>query len=158
MAVPSISSNVTTRWSYHIRERTSIAIKLPMDTASGVEAPILRQGKGWLLFGQYASYRMDEQHRPVPFPAELAGLLRGNLGVKRAERAPDGKVWLGISGHGVVVLDSALNIVQRYPLLLPEQRPLNITAIAFDRQGNAWVGAGWEGGVQDRPAGSRWAA
>lgn len=128
----------------HIRERTSIAIKLPMDTASEISS-ILRQGKGWLLFGQYASYRMDEQHRPVPFPAELAGLLRGNLGVKRAERAPDGKVWLGISGHGVVVLDSALNIVQRYPLLLPEQRPLNITAIAFDRQGNTWVGTDGKG-------------
>lgn len=127
-----------------IRDRTSTAIKLPMDITSEISS-IIREGKGWLLFGQYASYRMDGQYRPVPFPAELDGLLRGHPGVKHAERAPDGKVWLGISGHGVVVLDSALNIVQRYPLLPPGQRPLTITAIAFDRQGNTWVGTDGKG-------------
>jgi signal transduction histidine kinase len=33
----------------------------------------------------------------------------------------------------------------RYPLLPPEQRPLNITCIAFDRQGNTWVGTDGKG-------------
>ncbi len=64
---------------------------------------------------------------------------------KRGAIADDGSIWVACSGQGVVVLDTALHIVRSYPLLPPTERPLDITSITFDRQGNTWVGTDGKG-------------
>lgn len=129
---------------FHLPELGSKDIPLPLDPTAETTS-MVREGTGWLLFGRNASHRLDGQYRSVLWPPALDALLRGHRDTKEVERAPDGRLWLGISGHGVVVLDSALNIVQRYPLLPNEQRPLIITTVAFDRQGNTWVGTDGKG-------------
>ncbi|MBL0126473.1 MAG: hypothetical protein IPP83_03230 [Flavobacteriales bacterium] len=128
----------------HPPDRSSTSTVLVMDTASEPTA-LIRQDTGWLLLGQHFSYRLDASLRPVPLPADLHQLLQDHPGKKLIERAPDSTLWLGISGYGVVTLNEALEVTMRYPLLPPEQRPLNITVIAFDRQGNTWVGTDGKG-------------
>ncbi|MEZ4739996.1 MAG: hypothetical protein R2818_11725 [Flavobacteriales bacterium] len=132
----------------HPQERTAKSIKLPLDTASEISS-ILRQGR--------AGCSSVDTHRTNWTRSTGGCRSRRNwiacyadIRVKHAERAPDGKVRLGISGHGVVVLDSALRIVQRYPLLPPEQRPLNITGDRIRSAGQHLGGNGWERCLQDR--------
>ncbi len=83
------------------------------------------------------------ERAPVPYGTEV--LLASTADRKHVERAPDGTLWLGISGVGVVTLHPDLSIRDRYPLLPADQRPLHITEIAFDRQGNTWVGTDGKG-------------
>jgi len=128
----------------HPPDPRSTFVKLDIDTTVLITSMILH-GKDRLLFGDRASYRLDADPRPMPWPAPLGELLRKQPGNKYVERAPDGTLWLGISGYGVITLDDALAITMRYPLLPAEQRPLNITRIAFDRQGNTWVGTDGKG-------------
>lgn len=123
---------------------TSTSDNLEMDRSVLITS-MIRHGEGRLLFGDRASYRLDAASRPVPWPAPLDKLLRDHPGNKYVELAPDGALWLGISGYGVITLNDSLAITMRYPLLRSEERQLNITSISFDRQGNTWVGTDGKG-------------
>jgi len=123
--------------------RSAITI-LPIDP-SVRDMTMIRHGKDWLLFSDKAAYRVDADMHVRSLPIALNLLMINHPGRKEVERAPDGTLWLGISGYGVVTLNEALEVTMRYPLLPPEQRPLNITCIAFDRQGNTWVGTDGKG-------------
>jgi signal transduction histidine kinase len=72
-------------------------------------------------------------------------LITHSGGPKYGNIAPNGDLWLGLSGTGVLVLDGLLQVIRMYPLLPESERPLNITAISFDRQGNTWVGSDGKG-------------
>lgn len=128
----------------HPPDPRSTFIKLDIDTTVHITS-MIRHGNDRLVFGDRASYRLDGTARRLAWPEPLGDLLRAEVGTKFVERAPDGTLWLGISGYGVITLDDALSITMRYPLLPPEQGPLNITSIAFDRQGNTWVGTDGKG-------------
>ncbi len=106
---------------------------------------LLPLGSRWLMLTDLSAWTWsaEEGRRPLP-PETQAWMDRASKG-KRGAIGPDGGIWVSQSGAGVAVLDRDLRIVQRYPLLPEHERPLDITVIAFDRQGNAWVGTDGKG-------------
>lgn len=99
----------------------------------------------WLVLTSGDAWTWSPGEGRRPLPQELLPYLQPSVGNKLVARAPDGSIWLGLSAVGMLVLDEDLRIRQVYPLLLPNERPLEITCIAFDRQGNTWVGSDGKG-------------
>jgi len=106
---------------------------------------LLRLKDQWLILTSGDAWTWSAEHGRRDMPDELGPYLRPSTGNKLAARAPDGRIWLGLSAVGMLVLDEDLRIQQVHPLLPPNERPLEITCIAFDRQGNTWVGSDGKG-------------
>lgn len=106
---------------------------------------LLRLEDRWLVLTKGDAWTWSVEHGRASLPDEIEPYLRRSVGNKLVVRASDGAIWLGLSGVGVLVLDDDLRIRQVYPLLPPNERPLEITCIAFDRQGNTWVGSDGKG-------------
>ncbi|MBK9149445.1 MAG: hypothetical protein IPM12_16700 [Flavobacteriales bacterium] len=104
---------------------------LPMDT----HTLILTDEGAWLV----------GQGECVPVPGEAGDRLREAHGLKHAALAPDGALWVSVDGMGVMVVDDTWRITAFYPLLPADERPLHITTITFDRQGNTWIGTDGKG-------------
>lgn len=99
----------------------------------------------WLVLTDRGGWSWNGGTERLALPPDILALLERGHGSKHLERAPDGTLWLGISGVGMVTVNADLTVRARYPLLPPDQRPLTITRIAFDRQGNTWVGTDGKG-------------
>lgn len=106
---------------------------------------LLRLKDKWLVLTQGDAWTWSVEQGRGALPDELRPYLHASRGNKLVARGADGKLWLGLSGVGMLVLDEDLHILQVYPLLPPNERPLEITCIAFDRQGNTWVGSDGKG-------------
>ena len=106
---------------------------------------ILQIGHRWLVLTNRGGWLWNGGSDRVALPSDTRALLEQATGHKVITRAPDGTLWLGISGVGVITLNADLTVRDRYPLLPPAQRPLNVTTLAFDRQGNTWVGTDGKG-------------
>lgn len=106
---------------------------------------LLRLRDRWLVLTSGDAWTWSPGEGRRPLPEELQPYLRPSVGNKLVARAPDGSIWLGLSAVGMLVLDEHLRLRQVYPLLPPNERPLEITCIAFDRQGNTWVGSDGKG-------------
>jgi signal transduction histidine kinase len=78
-------------------------------------------------------------------PPRTQELFARAQGTKRVCTDAQGHLWVGLSGTGVVQLDTALNVMAQYPLLPADERPLSITTVMADRQGNIWVGTDGKG-------------
>ncbi len=82
----------------------------------------------------------------------------GGTEVLTLARAPDGRIWAGVSGGGIVVLDPAggeplrLRSAPGLPGSLPEDMVLTLTT---DRSGLMWVGGQVTGLTRVDPAGAR---
>jgi len=106
---------------------------------------LLRLKDKWLVLTQGDAWTWSAELGRRALPGELRPYLHASWGNKLVARGADGTLWLGLSGVGMLVLDEDLQILQVYPLLPSNERPLEITCIAFDRQGNTWVGSDGKG-------------
>ncbi len=106
---------------------------------------VLQLDDRWLVLTSRGGWLWKGGRDRVTLPADTRTLLEKEPGRKCLALSPDGTLWLGISGVGVITLNADLTVRDHYPLLPPAQRPLNITRIAFDRQGNTWVGTDGKG-------------
>ena len=118
--------------------------KLPLRNGENVQ-DVIQEGHGWLVLTDRNGWLWNGRKEREELPADTRALLERVPGHKCAERAADGTLWLGISGVGVATLYPDLSVRSYHPLLPAEQRPLNINKIAFDRQGNGWVGTDGKG-------------
>ena len=124
---------------------------LPLEKEERVCGWIMH-GDRWLILTTSGGWLFDPKEgsrAELPEPLRIA--LESHAGYKVIERAPDGSLWIGMNDQGVLVTDSALAITAFYPLLPASDRPLRITAIAFDRQGNSWVGSDGKGAFKIAP-------
>ncbi len=106
---------------------------------------LVKIGDRWLMLSDQSAWLWSPQLGRLPLPPATQAWMDHPSVKKRGAIADDGSIWVGGSGQGVVVLDTALHIVRSYPLLPPTERPLDITSITFDRQGNIWVGTDGKG-------------
>ena len=149
------------RQLYQLMDRDSL---LTLDLVNGTEKVDLlpvRPGERafdmiqlddrWLFLTTAGGWTWARGQERAPVPQSTETLLASTAQPKHVERGPNGTLWLGVSGAGVVTLHPDLSIRDRYPLLPADQRPLHITDIAFDRQGNTWVGTDGKGAFSIAP-------
>lgn len=122
-------------------ERVSIMQVEPEEKSSAM----IDVGSNTLLLTHRNGFLVRPDGSTAEIPRPLRERLRAVTGDKHAARDPQGRLWVGISGVGVLVLRDDLSIERTYPLLEEGQGPLVITTIAFDRQGNTWVGTDGKG-------------
>lgn len=123
------------------KERWTI---LPTEVTGEVDAVVPVQG-GDLILTHDGAWIVNEQGTAVPLPGEAGTILRNAPGRKRASLSPEGRLWFAADNVGAMEVDDQWNILQLHPLVSPEDRPLRLTSIAFDRQGNGWVGSDGKG-------------
>jgi len=118
--------------------------RLPVLAGSTVSDLLILPG-GTIILTDKEAWLWNAAGQCLPLPGGIGDRLRQGEGVKHVERAPDGRLWFSMSGAGVFVVDDQWEIVAFHPLLPEGERPLHITSIAFDRQGNTWVGTDGKG-------------
>ena len=129
-------------------DRPGTAIKL--DRTGDVSAIIEVNGK-WLLLTDRGGWLVHRDGTHEDPPAELRNYLQQSRGLKYAARDPHGRLWIAISNVGVVQLRDDLSIERYYSLMDANEGSLSVTRIAFDRQGNAWVGTDGKGVIRIAP-------
>lgn len=102
-------------------------------------------GPRWLVLTDLGGFTWSVGEGRRELPTRTQALIERTPGIKKACTDDRGRLWLGLSGIGAVMLDSALNVAMHYPLLPPDERPLMITTLYGDRQGNVWVGTDGKG-------------
>jgi signal transduction histidine kinase/ligand-binding sensor domain-containing protein len=106
---------------------------------------LLHLGPRWLVLTDLGGYTWSPTEGRRALASRTEELFTRMPGNKRVCTDAQGHLWVGLSGTGVVQLDTALNVLAQYPLLPPDERPLTITAVVADRQGNIWVGTDGKG-------------
>jgi signal transduction histidine kinase len=106
---------------------------------------LIALGDRWLVLSTGGAWTWSKGEGRGELPPTTAAWLKRSPGAKVGRIDARGDLWLGLSGTGVLVLDSALKVVRMYPLLSESERPLNITTITFDHHGNTWVGSDGKG-------------
>ncbi len=142
------------RIRYHVFPDTLVDLDLAGGKEQWVIIPAHVMGKvnevlpladGTLVFTNEGAWIMDDHGQSKPVPGEAGTLLRAGEGRKRARRSPTGHLWCTMDQVGVIEVDEQWNILQFHPLVHKDDRPLMLTSIAFDRQGNTWVGSDGKG-------------
>lgn len=118
--------------------------RLPIEQSERINELLPWNGR-WLVLTDRSAWTWSEEEGRRSLPAATQAWMDGGSKRKRGAIAPDGRIWVGHSGVGVAVLDEELRIQQFHPLLPESERPLDITVIAFDHQGNTWVGTDGKG-------------
>lgn len=106
---------------------------------------ILPVGPKWLLLSESDGWLVRGDGTREEVPVELRALLRGARGHKHAARDPHGRIRVAINNVGLLLLREDLSIEKLYKLQSPGSGPLAVTTLAFDRQGNTWVGTDGQG-------------
>ncbi|MDX9751038.1 MAG: hypothetical protein RBT71_08170, partial [Flavobacteriales bacterium] len=118
--------------------------RLPAAVRGGLR-DLLPVDDGLLVLTDRGAWTVDEAGGCTPLPGEAGALLRDAAGNKLVQRAPGGRLWVAMDGTGVIELDDRWGVRAHYPLLPPEERPLLLTSLSFDRQGNVWAGTDGKG-------------
>lgn len=117
---------------------------LPPEVTGKVDE-VMPMQEGNLILTHDGAWIVNERGTAMPLPAEAGTILRNAPGRKCASRSPEGRLWFAVDNVGAMEVDEQWNVLQLHPLVSAEDRPLRLTSIAFDRQGNCWVGSDGKG-------------
>ncbi len=118
--------------------------RIPLDPGDKL-MDMIAHGKGWLFLTARSGWILDEQGRRAELPAALRRAVNGAGQRKYVQRDTAGRLWIGLSGRGVLVVRQDLSIDRTYALRSSGTGTVDITTIQFDRQGNTWVGTDGQG-------------
>ncbi len=102
-------------------------------------------GGRWLILTDRSGWIMNATGEREELPDPTRAIMERVPGPKHIARTADGNLWVGLSGVGICVLRQDLSIDVTYTLLPENERPLVITTVQPDRQGNVWIGTDGKG-------------
>lgn len=105
---------------------------------------LLPWGDGWLVLATDGAWAWNERDGARPLPGDLEARSRAVSGDRCATFSPDGRLWLALSGTGLVASRKG-TVEAMHPLLSRGEGPLIIKCVVADRQGNIWVGTDGKG-------------
>ena len=149
-----------TRLQMHMRPDTLITLDLTSGEGRSRLMPValgetvtdmLDLGGRWLILTDRSGWIMNAAGDREELPPATRALMERAPGAKHMARTTDGSLWLGLSGVGACVLRPDLSIDRIYALLPENERPLAITRVQPDRQGNIWIGTDGKGVFEIAP-------
>lgn len=119
-----------------------------VETASlQIEAIVPREGGGLWIKGSGGLYRYEAHQEPV-LVAQIRAEAASAVVISNLVADAQGGIWYGISGHGLLRLDSRTGGSRWYRAErgVPGALPIdNVTSLMLDRSGLLWIGTEYSG-------------